>query len=345
MARTELVGCLRPFGTGRRHLDHCPRCPLPFPGSGGGSAHRKSRERDGTTRLETLHPVGHEVDHRRGVGRPLHPPADHQRRARACDHSVARPEPLRTDHVEHPGLVLEVEERRPARGRGTLPVGDHPADLDALPLLDRRDPGHANAPRSSSAARRCVTGWPSGVIPVAHTSAIVSSTADMPGSAGASRPDRGAREPVVAHARPRHRACPPPPRPPPRAPPAARGRSSPARPRWPGPPGARWSGPPGAPGRPRPVKGPCVSRAADDPLAPTSSPRPRTAASPSRTATPPSLSGSRLQVGLGPAASTSGPMDRPPRGGGRRRPGSAGSRSPSAGRAAAPRRTPPGSSA
>ena len=65
------------------------------------------------------------------------------------DRPVAPPHPDRADHVEHPGLVLEVEEGdAPGRAR-PLPVRDQPGDVHPAAGLggrgvgDRLDPGRA----------------------------------------------------------------------------------------------------------------------------------------------------------------------------------------------------------
>src|SRR4051795_6806205 len=64
--------------------------------------------------LELSHPLGHDGD---GAGGVLHLAADQQRRRRLRQPAVPRPNPLRTQDVDHPGFVLEVEERHALRSR------------------------------------------------------------------------------------------------------------------------------------------------------------------------------------------------------------------------------------
>ena len=158
----------------------------PRPGTPAGPAHRKSREVDFTdssslsmrsaTTLVTPSTRSSLPRTTSAARLPRHPP-------------VALPQARRADHVEHPGLVLQVEERDPARGRRPLPVGDHAADQHPRPssTVDRpRAIEHAR-PRSSWSRTNWV-GWLSGDSPVAHTSATAVSTSSMPGSVGASAP-------------------------------------------------------------------------------------------------------------------------------------------------------------
>src|SRR5512133_2157509 len=69
--------------------------------------------------------VGNHVDDALG---PLQPPPDQQGGGGPADPPVAGPDAPGADHVDQPGLVLEVQEGGPAGGRRALPVGHHPAD-------------------------------------------------------------------------------------------------------------------------------------------------------------------------------------------------------------------------
>src|SRR5690606_7383338 len=75
---------------------------------------------------ELLELGGDHVDH--VVGAALEAAADEQGRRGAGDDAVALPAAAGDHDVDQAGLVLEVDERDPRRGRRALAVGDHTAD-------------------------------------------------------------------------------------------------------------------------------------------------------------------------------------------------------------------------
>src|SRR5207245_11299042 len=93
----------------------------------------------GRRQRERLDALGDEVDDALDL---LEATADEQRTRGARDAAVTRPQALRADDVEEPGLVLQVEEGGALGGGRTLPVRDHSshehpgAVLDLLQRID-----------------------------------------------------------------------------------------------------------------------------------------------------------------------------------------------------------------
>ena len=125
------------------------------------------------------------------------PAADQQRRRLTGDLAVPGPAALRHHHVDQAGLVLQVEERDPPRGRRPLAVGDDAADRTLDPGSGRRSSVDVTTPSaSSSLAHEPSSGWPSGDTPVAHRSATASSTVVHPRQLGAAAPVTTAGQPA-----------------------------------------------------------------------------------------------------------------------------------------------------
>ena len=71
------------------------------------------------------------------VGDPmaiLKPPSDHHRRPLAGDFSMTLPNIRQHHHVEHPGLIFQVEEDHSHGGGRMLAMGHHSPDLGCHPV-------------------------------------------------------------------------------------------------------------------------------------------------------------------------------------------------------------------
>jgi hypothetical protein len=104
--------------------------------------------------VDAAKPVGDDGDRTCGV---LHLTADQQRRRGLGQPAVPRPHPGRAQDVDHPGVVLEVDEGDALRGCGPLPMRHRPATSARVHVVMHNLVRELNRAAAADTARRAVT--------------------------------------------------------------------------------------------------------------------------------------------------------------------------------------------